>query len=198
MEKFYIKLLAGAAGGLILGIILTANGAPAIALLLGPLYIIGIVFGASVVFPWMARIFGVMGKASFLAFLASKPLLGVLALIILPFVLAVVMTIGWCIGFVKVIIEAAGRISTMIRSPLFQSNFGKPKGSSSDWLPDRQSERDSGGSGDYLPWDSGSGGSNWPSDAGLPGDDIFSGDDSFPGGNTFPDGDTFPDDDWLD
>ncbi len=104
MNVDFKKWIICSAIGEVLGILLSIKLSNAWYLLMGPLYVVGFAYGAGKFYPWFLSAIGAIGKASFLAFLASKPLLGILALAFMCVCGGVIVAIGWLVGLVMAVI----------------------------------------------------------------------------------------------
>ena len=104
MNEDFKKWIICSSIGEVLGILLSIKLSNALFLLMGPLYIVGFIYGAGKFYPWFLSVIGAIGKASFLAFLASKPLLGILILAFLCVCGGAIVGIGWLIGLAMAVI----------------------------------------------------------------------------------------------
>ena len=100
MNEDFKKWIICSAIGEVLGILLSIKLSNALYLLMGPLYIVGFVYGVGKFYPWFISAIGAFGKAGFHAFLASKPLLGILVLALMCVCGGAIVGIGWLVGLV--------------------------------------------------------------------------------------------------
>ena len=110
LTKELIKIGLCLTGGLILAIAAPIGALGGWNYLLLPLYILGFIYGISTILPWIGKTIGSTSKM-FMYSVIMKSLIGVLLLLLLlPVFIAILLTVGWIIGIVKLVQRLAEAI----------------------------------------------------------------------------------------
>ncbi len=136
MAKELIKIGISITAGIVLAILLPIEAVGAWTFLIYPLYLLGFIYGFLTFIPWIGKTVAAISAFTMFSIIMRSLLGFIILVLLLPIALAVLLTIGWFVGMVKLFMVLTEAIRAESSRGLQRQRYQR------DW---RSRERGSGG-----------------------------------------------------